>query len=76
LPATRRIAAALSAACRAGFCPKPRLHNVAENGFVNLLGLKARTANRFGNRFAAKFRRGEPGETALKFPIGVRTRRE
>src|SRR5258708_38393998 len=43
------------------------MHNVAENGFVNLLGLKARTANRFGNRFAAKFRRGEPGETALKF---------
>src|SRR5467141_4175166 len=62
-----RIAAALERRLPRGILSKPRLHNVAENGFVNLLGLKARTANRFGNRFAAKSRRGEPGETALKF---------
>src|SRR5882762_10557991 len=62
-----RIAAALERRLPRGILSKPRLHNVAENRFVNLIRIEAGAANRFSNRFAAKFRRGEPGETTLKF---------
>src|SRR5207253_1807176 len=62
-----RITAALERRLPRRILSKPRLHDVAENGFVNLLGVKARAANHFSNSFATKFRRGKSGKTTLEF---------
>src|SRR6266581_4538429 len=46
------------------------LNDVAENGFVHLFGFEPGAADGFSDHFAAEFRRGETGETALKFSDG------
>ena len=46
------------------------LHDVAENGFVNLMRIEAGAPDRFGDGFAAEFGCGESGEAALKFSDG------
>src|SRR2546426_6694651 len=46
---------------------EPRLHDVSEDSFVNLIRIEACAANGFRHGFAAKFRRGKSGEATLKF---------
>ena len=61
------ITAALQRRLPRRILSQPRLHHVAENGFINLLSFEASAANRFSNSFAAKFGRRKSDKTTLKF---------
>src|SRR6266704_351529 len=60
------MAAAFERCLPRGILAEPRLYNVAENSFVNLLCLEARAADGFRDDLAAEFGSGESGETALE----------
>ncbi len=50
-----------------GILAESGLNDVAHDDFVDLRGLDAGAAHGFGDGFGAELRRGERGESALKF---------
>jgi hypothetical protein len=50
--------------------PESRLHHIAQDGFVNFIGINIGAAYGFGDDFSAKLDGRKPGKTALKFSYG------
>src|SRR5262249_46030727 len=71
-----RIASALERGLARGILSKSGLDHVAEDGFVDLLGINSRPAGGFGYDFGAQFGRRKTGEAALKFANGCTNCRE
>jgi len=70
MAATRGAQPPFSAACRAGILAESGLHYVAEDGFVDLIGVDPCTADGFSDDFAAKIHGRKSGQAALKFSDG------
>src|SRR5277367_582070 len=67
IAATFRSAAAIEGGLARGVLAEAGLHDVAHDGFVDLLAVKAGAASGLGDGFGAEFGGGEAGQGALEF---------